>query len=179
MYVEHRILHFQNGPVPELAYTVPPGRARITAEGDDITLVGISYMQVECLRAQRYLESAGIQAEVIDPIWLSPLDIDTIVESVRKTKRLCVVDNGWTTCGASAEIIAQVIERTREKREVRVHRMGFAPVTCPTTPSLEEYFYPNARTIASTAYDLVQGGANGWLPDERADLKSIEFKGPF
>jgi pyruvate/2-oxoglutarate/acetoin dehydrogenase E1 component len=136
-------------------------------------------MQVEWLRAQRYLEAVGIHAEVIGPIWLSPLDIDAIVEVVHKTRRLCVVDSGWTTCGASGEIIAQVIERTQEKCKVRVHRMGFGPVTCPTTPSLEEYFCPNARTIASTAYDLVQGGTICWMPQERADLKSLEFKGPF
>ncbi len=53
LYVEHRMLHFQNGPVPEESYTVAPGKARITAAGDDVTLVGISYMQTECLRAQR------------------------------------------------------------------------------------------------------------------------------
>ena len=120
MYVEHRILHFQKGPVPEKSYTVNPGKARITSPGEDVTLVGISYMQLECLRAQRYLEDVGITAEVIDPIWLAPLDIDTIVESVRKTGRLCVVDNGWTTCGASAEIIALVCERLQGTRDIRV-----------------------------------------------------------
>lgn len=179
MYVEHRILHFQNGPVPEPVYTVPPGRARITAEGDDITLVGISYMQVECLRAQRYLEATGIHAEVIDPIWLSPLDVDTIAESVRKTGRLCVVDSGWTTCGASAEIVSRVVERLQGAREIRIHRMGFAPVTCPPTPTLEDLFYPNACTIASAVFDLVKGQKNRWIPDERVDLSEIEFKGPF
>ncbi len=179
MSVEHRILHFQKGPVPERSYTVPPGKARVTVEGDDVTLVGISYMQVECLRAQRYLEGVGIRAEVIDPIWLSPLDLETIVASVRKTGRLCVVDNGWTTCGASAEIVALVTERLQGIRDVRARRMGFAPVTCPPTPTLEQVFYPNARTIASTAYDLVRGGAEGWLPDERKDLQEIEFRGPF
>jgi len=179
MFVEHRILHFQKGPVPEVSYTVEPGKARIAVEGDDVTLVGISYMQVECLRAQRYLQDVGIRAEVIDPIWLSPLDIDTIVESVKKTGRLCVVDNGWTTCGASAEIVAGVCERLQGKRSIRIQRMGFAPVTCPTTPNLEDRFYPNARTIAATAHDLVRGGQAGWLPEERPDLKDIEFKGPF
>ena len=178
IYVEHRILHFQKGPVPESAYTVLPGKARITAVGQDITLVGISYMQIECLRAQRYLEEAGISAEVIDPIWLSPLDIDTIAESVRKTGKLCVVDSDWTSCGASAEIIAQVTERLQGECDVRVRRMGFAPVTCPTTPGLEAHFYPNGCTIASAAYELVKGN-NDWLPVERADLKDIEFKGPF
>lgn len=178
IYVEHRILHFQKGPVPESAYTVLPGKARITAVGKDITLVGISYMQIECLRAQRYLEEVGISAEVIDPIWLSPLDIDTIAESVRKTGKLCVVDSDWTSCGASAEIIAQVTERLQGVCDVRVRRMGFAPVTCPTTPSLEAHFYPDGRTIAGAAYELVKGN-NDWLPVEREDLKDIEFKGPF
>jgi len=179
MYVEHRLLHFQRGPVPEQLYTVPPGKGRVTVKGDDVTLVGISYMQVECLRAQRYLEDVGINAEVIDPIWLSPLDIETILVSVRKTGALCVVDNGWTTCGASAEIITKVTERLQGVRDVRVRRMGFAPVTCPPTPPLESLFYPNGRTIASEVYNLMKGHSHNWMPVERNDLKEIEFKGPF
>src|SRR5438552_13936191 len=84
LYVEHRLLHFQNGLVPEGSYAVAPGKARVTAAGEDITLVGISYMQMECLRARHYLADVGIRAEVIDPIWLSPLDIDTIAASVER-----------------------------------------------------------------------------------------------
>jgi pyruvate/2-oxoglutarate/acetoin dehydrogenase E1 component len=136
-------------------------------------------MQTECLRARCYLQDVGIDAEVIDPIWLAPLDADTIAESVEKTGRLLVVDTAWTNCGASAEIVARVAERLAGVRDVRVQRLGFAPVTCPTTPALEELFYPNARTIARAARDLVEGRATGWLPEERADLQSIEFKGPF
>ena len=179
VYIEHRLLHFQRGPVPEEFYTVRPCQARVVTRGKDITLVGISYMQLECFRAQRYLEEIGIGAEVIDPIWLSPLDIDTIVGSVGKTGKLCVVDNAWLTCGASAEIVAQVTERLQGIREVRVRRIGFAPVTCPPTPTLEDLFYPNARTIASAAYAMVRGGQQDWIPDEQPDLKSIDFKGPF
>jgi pyruvate/2-oxoglutarate/acetoin dehydrogenase E1 component len=179
IYVEHRLLHFRKGPVPEQLYTVQPGKARIAVAGDDVTLVGISYMQVECLRAQRYLEDMGIHAEIIDPIWLNPLDIATILESARKTGNLCVVDNDWTACGLGAEIVAQVAEGLQGQREVRFHRMGFAPITCPPTPTLEELFYPNARTIAAAACDLVRGGAGCWLPEERLDLREIEFRGPF
>src|SRR5262249_14853278 len=84
LYVEHRMLHFQNGPVPEGPYAVAPGKARVAAAGDDVTLVGISYMQLECQRARHYLEQAGVSAEVIDPIWLAPLDTNTIIESARK-----------------------------------------------------------------------------------------------
>ena len=179
MYVEHRLLYFQKGPVPNELYTVPPGRARVAARGDDVTLVGISYMQVECLRARSYLAEVGISAEVIDPIWLNPLDIDTIVDSAQRTGRLCVVDNGWTTCGASAEIVAGVSERLQGIRDIRLRRMGFAPVTCPPTPILEALFYPNARTLAPASYDLVKGGKNEWLPEERHDLQEVEFRGPF
>lgn len=179
IYVEHRLLHFQKGPVPEGDYTVTPGRARITRQGEDVTLVGISYMQVECLRAAKYLESIGVEAEVIDPIWLSPLDIDTIAASVERTGRLIVVDTGWTNCGAGAEIVAQVAERLQGRPELKLKRMGFAPTTCPTAPNLEDLFYPNARTIAATANDIVEGSTTGWMPEERPDLQSIEFKGPF
>jgi pyruvate/2-oxoglutarate/acetoin dehydrogenase E1 component len=179
LYLEHRLLHFQNGPVPVESYTVPPGKARVTVPGEDLTLVGISYMQTECLRAQRYLEDLGIRAEVIDPIWLSPLDIDTIADSAERTGRLIVVDTAWTNCGASAEIVARVAERLQGVRDLGLQRLGFAPVTCPTTPPLEELFYPNARTIAAAARDMVEGTATGWLPEERPDLRSIEFKGPF
>jgi len=179
LYIEHRILHFQSGLVPEASYAVSPGKARVVTAGRDVTLVGISYMQVECIRAQRYLQSIGISAEVIDPIWLSPLDIDTVVQSARKTGRLCVVDNGWTTCGAGSEIAALVAERLQGTRDIRVCRMGFAPTTCPPSPPLENLFYPNGRKIASAVYDLVNGTKNGWMPEERPELQEIEFKGPF
>jgi pyruvate/2-oxoglutarate/acetoin dehydrogenase E1 component len=178
LFVEHRLLHFEQGPVPETSYAVESGKARITARGEDVTLVGISWMQVECLRAGRYLEDVGVTAEVIDPVWLSPMDVDTIVESVERTGRLIVVDSAWTCCGATAEIVAQVSERLTGVRDLQVRRLGFAPVTCPTTPVLEERFYPNARTIAATARDMVEGRATGWMPTEQREF-DIAFRGPF
>src|SRR5256884_1780797 len=95
MFIEHRMVHYQTGPVPEELYTVPFGKARVLAEGKDVTLVGVSYMAVECMRAQKHLAEVGIDAEVIDPVSLNPLDIDTIIASVKKTGRLIVVDSGW------------------------------------------------------------------------------------
>jgi pyruvate/2-oxoglutarate/acetoin dehydrogenase E1 component len=179
LFVEHRTLHFQNGPVPETPYAVPPGKARVTAAGGDVTLVGISYMQVECLRARHYLKSVGVSAEVIDPVWLAPLDLETITQSARKTGRLLVVDNGWTSCGAGAEIVARVVERLQGERTVRVGRLGFAPTTCPTTPQLEHLYYPNGQTIAAAARDLVEGRPTEWLPEEDKSLNNFVFKGPF
>lgn len=179
MLVEHRLLYPHRGPLPEASYEVRPGRARVVAKGRDVTLVGVSHTLVECLRAKLHLAEVGIDAEVIDPIWLAPLDDATIAASVARTGRLVVVDNGWTTCGASAEIAARVVEKLQGTREVRIRRMGFAPGTCPPTPSLEALYYPNDRTIAAAARDLVEGKATGWLPPERADLREIEFRGPF
>jgi pyruvate/2-oxoglutarate/acetoin dehydrogenase E1 component len=173
------MLHSQRGDVPEEEYIVPFGKARILVRGSDVTLVGISYMAVECLRAQRHLCEVGISAEVIDPVSLSPLDIDTITASVRKTGRLLIVDSGWTMCGASAEILAQVAERLQMVPHIRWQRIGFAPVACPTTRPLESLFYPNAQTIASAAFALVYDNKKSWAPPHADSPEVVEFKGPF
>ncbi|HSD10069.1 MAG TPA: transketolase C-terminal domain-containing protein, partial [Candidatus Binatia bacterium] len=165
LFVEHRLLYFQNGPVAHERYESEPGRARVVTPGEDITLVGVSHMVLECFRAHHYLKERGVRAEVIDPIWLNPLDLDTIVESVRRTGRLLVVDNGWVACGAGSEIVASVVERLQGERDVRVGRMGFAPVPCPPTPPLEDLFYPNARTIAMKAHEMVCGSVSPWSPE--------------
>ncbi|MSO92751.1 MAG: alpha-ketoacid dehydrogenase subunit beta [Rhodospirillales bacterium] len=181
IFVEHRLLYFTDAYVPEESYTVPFGHARVCTPGDDITIVGISNMLVEALRARELLTEVGIHAEVIDPISLVPLDSETIVRSVARTKRLLVVDNAWTTCGASAEIMARVIE-TLEPRELRaIRRLGFAPSTCPTTPSLERLFYPNPASIASAAHAMVRPEADRWEPSaETAALAyQMNFRGPF
>ncbi|HEV2358065.1 MAG TPA: transketolase C-terminal domain-containing protein [bacterium] len=179
MFVEHRMLHAQKGHVPQHAYAVPFGKARTLAQGDDVTLVGISYMAVECLRAQRSLEQAGIHAEVIDPVSVSPLDTETIVESVRKTGRLVVVDTAWTACGVTAEIVARVVEHLQGVRRLQVCRMGYAPVVCPTTKNLQDLFYPTVEQIASAAYRLVRGEAGAWTPAALEAPELVAFKGPF
>ncbi len=179
IFVEHRLVHTLRGPVPSGEYTVPFGRARVLAPGGDVTLVGISHMVVECLRAARHLEGVGIGAEVIDPVTLSPLDTGTIVESVRKTGRLLVVDTAWLSCGASAEIVTRVVERLQGERQVRVGRLGFEPVTCPPSPALERLFYPDGQKIAAAAYRLVHEGGPGWNPPPGESPEILAFRGPF
>ena len=179
MFVEHRMLHYQKGHVPESKYTIPFGKARVLAEGDDVTLVGISYMAVECLRASKHLAEVGISAEVIDPVSLKPLDLDSISESVRKTRRLIVVDTAWITCGASAEIVAEIAELFQDSQEIRLQRLGFEPVTCPTTKNLENLFCPDSQKVASAAYTLVHNNRKFWTPAQLEAPEIIEFKGPF
>jgi pyruvate/2-oxoglutarate/acetoin dehydrogenase E1 component len=182
IFIEHRLLHFQKGHVPEEPYMVPFGKARRLTEGSDITIVGISHMALECMRAQSQLLQVGIKAEVIDPVSLSPLDMETILTSVRKTGRLLVVDTAWTMCGASAEILARTAEALQDEKQVQLKRLGFEPVNCPPTKNLENLFYPNAQKIAVSAYGMVHGRNNGkqhWMPDFVEAPEVVEFKGPF
>jgi len=179
MFVEHRLLSGIKSHVPEEPYTCPFGKARVLREGTDVTIVGVSYMAVEAFRAAGYLEDVGIRAEVIDPVSLSPIDMHTITESARKTGRLLVVDNGWLACGAGAEIGMRAVEAAQGAHPLHVRRMGFEDVTCPTTPVLEEAFYPNAQTISSAAFELVKGHGETWTPAEKGALEAAEFRGPF
>ena len=178
IFMEHRLLHFQKGDVPAEAYELPLGKARVLAEGTDLTLVGISHGVVECLRARDALAKVGISARVIDPVTLSPLDIETITQSVAETGRLLVVDTGWLCCGASAEIVAGVSERLSDRMSLRLKRLGFAPTPCPTSKPLEEQFYPTASQIARSAYTLVTGERT-WQPERIDSPEVLEFKGPF
>ncbi len=180
IFIEHRMLYSQKSYVPESIYTVPLGKSRILSKGVDITVVGISYMAVESLRAQKLLEKEGISAEIIDPVTLNPLDIKTILKSVEKTGRLLVVDTGWTSCGASAEIIAQVSEKIGDGlKKIHLQRMGFEPIPCPTTKNLENLFYPNAQKIATAAYRMVKRNGKLTFPENIEAPEITEFKGPF
>jgi pyruvate dehydrogenase E1 component beta subunit len=183
IFMEHRLLCNSEAYVAEESFEVELGKGRVLVAGDDITIVAISHMVIEAQRAKANLDRAGISAEIIDPITLKPLDIDLIVESVKKTGKLLVVDNGWLTCGTTSEIMAQVIEALPEGvngKAIPMARMGFAETTCPTTRALEDHFYPNGRTIATKAYDMVKGdGAVDWLPDSEEKTEIDEFKGPF
>jgi acetoin:2,6-dichlorophenolindophenol oxidoreductase subunit beta len=176
IFVEHRLLYSTEAIVPEEPFVAEIGKGRLVAPGDDITLVGISSMVMECLRARELLAEIGISAAVVDPVWLTPLDMETIAASAEQTGRALVVDNAWTSCGASAEIIARLAEG---ETALRLARIGFAPTTCPTTPWLEEHFYPNPATIAAKAAAMVVGG--DWMPSrERARMVyQMKFRGPF
>lgn len=176
IFIEHALLSGMQSYVPEEPYIVPLGQARTLVEGSDITIVATSHMVVEAVRASKLLKEVGINATVIDPVTLRPLDMPAILASAEKTGHLLVVDNAWLTCGASAEILAQVAERGTN---IKMSRMGFAETTCPTTRCLEDEFYPNAQRIALRVYQMLKPGANGWIPPANAQPEINEFKGPF
>jgi pyruvate dehydrogenase E1 component beta subunit len=179
--IEHRLLHPVTGYVPEEAYETPFGQARLLCNGDDITIVGISHMALECVRAKHLLAGRGIDAEVIDPVSLSPLDVEAIAASVRRTGRLLVVDTGWLACGAAGEIAMRVIEALGGA-SLSVARMGYLATPCPTTRKLESLFYPNAQSIAERAFAMVRPDEDEpgeWDLALASASEITEFKGPF
>ena len=175
LMVEHRLLYDIVGDVPELGQKVPIGKAVIRREGRDLTIVANSYMVVEALKAAEFLEYHGIDVEVVDPVTLVPLDEETILVSVGKTRRLLVIDTSWVTCGMSAEIAAVVAEKAFFKLDQPIKRMGMQPVTCPVSKPLENAFYPNAKTISSMVFSMLDRE----IPDVEVPVLTNNFKGPF
>ncbi len=178
IFMEHRLLCNSQSYVPAVPYENEIGKGRIVKEGRDITVVGISHMALEATRASHHLETIGINAEVIDPIWINPLDIDLIKKSVAKTGKILVVDNGWVEFGVSAEIIAKICEVFPD-RKIQIARMGFAQITCPTTKSLEDLFYPNNKTIANKVCEMLGDKKIDWSKIDLKNQELEEFKGPF
>ena len=179
VFIEHRMLYSLKEHVSNEAYEGEIGKSRRLRQGSDITIVAISHMVIESLRAHKLLEKIGVSAEIIDPIWLSPLDIDSIIASVEKTGRLLVVDNAWLTCGASAEICLQVVERLQLHKKIHVQRIGYENTPCPTTKPLENMFYPNPSVIASKAYNMVDPNKKTWSPSIAESEEVANFRGPF
>ncbi len=177
--MEHRMLYGNAGIVPEAAYAVPFGKARVLAEGDDVTIVAISHMVVEALRARHLLEEIGVSAEIIDPVSLAPLDMEAIADSVAKTGRLAVVDTSWAACGAGAEIVAAAHERLQGQRAFSALRLGYEPTPCPTTRPLEDVFYPSAKSIATKVAALAGRAPGEWQAREIFAREIAEFRGPF
>ncbi len=172
--IEHRFLYDIMGEVSEPAVPTPFGRAIVRREGKDLTIVANSYMVVESLKAAEFLSANGIDAEIVDPISLVPLDQNTILGSVRKTGRLLVIDTSWVTCGMSAEIAALAADQAFSSLKGPVRRMGMAPVTCPVSKPLEKLFYPTAETIAAEAFAMLGRRAPAGAP-----VLDAKFKGPF
>ncbi|MFO0985783.1 MAG: transketolase C-terminal domain-containing protein [Alphaproteobacteria bacterium] len=177
--MEHRMLYGNRGIVPEAPYAAPFGQARVLAEGDDVTIVAISHMVVEALRARPLLAEIGLSAEIVDPVSLAPLDVGTIAESVAKTGRLAVVDTSWAACGAGAEIVAAVHERLQGRRAFSALRLGYEPTPCPTTRPLEDAYYPSAKSIAAKVAGLAGRAPGDWQARDIVAREIAEFRGPF
>ena len=155
IFLEHKKLMNLKGEVPEGEHLLPFGQASVVRPGKDLTIVAISFMVIETLKAANLLEKDGVSAEVIDTRTLAPLDIATILESVSKTHRLLIVDEDFSPSGAGAEIAAQLMEQGFYELDAPVRRLNGTFVPGPLSPPLEAAVVPNAQTIAKAAHDLL------------------------
>lgn len=147
VFIEDKLSWQLKGPVPNEEYTIPFGQADIKRKGTDITLIGTSSMVQVALGAAELLSSAGISAEVIDPRTTVPLDKETLVESVKKTSRAIVIDEGYEQYGVTAEIASIIADEAFYYLDAPVKRMGAMNVPVPFSPSLEDVTVPTPETV--------------------------------
>jgi acetoin:2,6-dichlorophenolindophenol oxidoreductase subunit beta len=155
MFFENKVLYGSKGDVPEGTEGIPLGVADVKREGDDLTIVAISRMVHQALAAADALSAEGIEAEVIDPRTLSPLDEETILSSVAKTHRLLVVDEDNPRCSAATDIAAMVADRGFDTLDAPIKRLTAPHTPVPFSPPLEQYYVPSAERIADAVRDMV------------------------
>ena len=157
VFIDDRWLYGVQAEVPEKMYEVPIGKGVIRKEGRDITIAASSYMTLESLKAADILAQGGIHAEVIDLRTIKPLDEELIVNSVNKTGRLLVVDSGWKSFGASAEIAACVSEKCWGKLKMPVQRLALADCPAPCSSELEKAYFNTYEHIVEAARKMGKG----------------------
>ncbi|MBS7658362.1 alpha-ketoacid dehydrogenase subunit beta [Candidatus Bathyarchaeota archaeon] len=157
LYIECSLLYRVKGPVPEEDYIIPFGKADVKKEGDDVTIVAISRMVHEALAAAKILEEKGLSIEVIDPRTIQPLDIETIVNSVKKTGRVIIAEDDHKTGGVGAEITASIIENAFDYLDAPITRVASPDIPIPFSPQLELEYMPNKDKIIQAVNSLLKG----------------------
>jgi pyruvate dehydrogenase E1 component beta subunit len=170
IFIEHESLYGVRGEVPEdEQHLVHFGQARVAREGSDVTVVGVSRMALTAERAAETLASEhGVQAEVIDPRTLRPLDLDTIIASVAKTNHCVIVEEGWPHGGVGANLAALIGEQAFDELDAPVARVTGADVPMPYSKPLEDIAYPHEPQVVQAvlatldrAPAAAQPGASG------------------
>jgi 2-oxoisovalerate dehydrogenase E1 component len=155
LFLEHRELLGTKGVVPTEEYEIDFGKAAVARAGRDVTVVSLALMVRHTLQACEALAKEGISVEVIDPRTVAPLDVETILNSVRKTGRLLIVDETFGPCGVGAEIAAQVSAAGFDDLDAPIRRLNGAHAPTPYSPPLEAAVVPNPETIAQAVRELV------------------------
>ncbi len=186
IFIEHRWLQNIQGPVPDEPYQIPLGKAKTVRKGKDLTIVTISHMVLESLKAADVLEKIGISVEVVDLRTIKPLDIEHILKSVKKTGRLIAVDTGYLTGGLASEICALVSENSFYDLKAPVRRITLPDYPAPTSQALIQYYYPTATSIVDAVLEVMRLDIT---PKQRellriksnlpCDVPDSSFKGPF
>jgi len=156
IFCEHKAMYDVTGDVPEESYTIPFGEANVVREGDDVTVVALGRMVSFAQQAADELESSGVSAEVIDPRTVSPLDMDTILESVEKTGRLVVVDEASPRCNLATDISAQVVSEAFGDLKAPIKMVSPPHVPVPFAQPLEDLYIPSVQDIVNAAKTVTE-----------------------
>ncbi|MFH1905560.1 MAG: alpha-ketoacid dehydrogenase subunit beta [bacterium] len=156
VFIEHKMLYGMKGEVPEEEYIIPLGVADIKKQGSDVTIVAYSRQLHVAMEAATELEKDNISAEVIDPRTLKPLDIDTILTSVKKTNKLVIVSEGYKTGNVASEIAMLVMEHGFDLLDAPVKRVCAVDVPIPMSPVLEDAAIPNKQNVINAVKEICQ-----------------------
>jgi pyruvate dehydrogenase E1 component beta subunit len=154
IFFEDITLGAMKGPVPEEPYAIPLGKADIKRQGSDVTLVAIGKMVHHALKAAEELQQQGKSAEVIDPRSLSPFDEETVLESVKKTGRLVVIDESHPRCSMASDIAAVVADKGFDYLNGPIKTVTGLHTPVPFSPPLEDHYLPNAQKITAAVLSL-------------------------
>ncbi len=183
IYLEHRWLHNLEGEVPEGDYRIPIGKANILKQGKDLTIVSLSYMTIEALHAIKVLESQGIHCELVDLRTVSPIDWETVLQSVKKTGRLLALDTATETLSVAGEVVAKVSMELFDVLKSAPQRLALPDFPTPTSPALTKKYYKRAEDIVQTVGKML--GKRVSIEEIVAgrqsphDVPGDWFKGPF
>jgi pyruvate dehydrogenase E1 component beta subunit len=155
IFAEHKMLYDTSGEVPEESYAIPFGEANVVREGGDVTIVAIGRMVAMAQEAAAELASSGVEVEIIDPRTTSPLDLDTIIESVENTGRLVVVDESNPRCSLASDIGASVAQEAFGALRAPIQLVTGPHTPVPFADSLEDLFIPDAARVAAAVKTVV------------------------
>jgi acetoin:2,6-dichlorophenolindophenol oxidoreductase subunit beta len=151
IFCEHKLMYDTTGEVPEESYTIPFGEANVAREGGDVTIVAIGRMVSVAMEAADELASSGVEAEVIDPRTTSPLDTETILESVESTGRLVVVDEATPRCNLATDISATVAQEAFGSLRAPIQMVTAPHTPVPFSDALEDAYMPDAQKVVNAA----------------------------
>ena len=156
IFLEHKKLYNMTGEVPENEYIIPIGKADIKKEGKDITIISYSFVLHKVLEAAEILKGNGISAEVIDLRTVKPLDEETIINSIKKTGKVVIVQEVWKNCSVSSEVAAIISEKCFDYLDYPVIRITSKEAPNPYAPVLENYILPQTQDIVKAVTDIIR-----------------------
>ncbi|MEX1326100.1 MAG: alpha-ketoacid dehydrogenase subunit beta [Desulfobacterales bacterium] len=154
LFIEHKVLYGVAGPVPEEEYVIPLGQAEVKKEGTDVTLISYSFMLNKALSVAEQLTGQGISAEVVDLRTLSPLDHDTIAQSVQKTHKAVVVQEAVEMGGVAAQVVKSLMDSSFDYLDAPIKTVAAANTVIPFSPPLEDAMLPSEEKIVAAVKEI-------------------------